>query len=73
LRARVSARAARGNDASEATLEVLDSQIGNDEVLTAGELRHAVPATGGSAAAERVFCDQLAQQLGQPVPVYVQT
>ncbi len=72
LRARVSARKARGNDASEATLPVLDAQTGNCEALTAGELRHAVAATSGKAAAERDFCAQLAQRLGRPVPVYVQ-
>jgi hypothetical protein len=72
LRARVSARAARGADASEATPTVLEAQIENREALTAGEMRHAVAATGGRAAAERVFCDQLAQRLGQPVPVYAE-
>jgi hypothetical protein len=71
LRARESARAARGGDASEATLAVLDAQIENCEVLTTGEMRHAVPAAHGTAATERAFCDQLAQRLNQPVPAYV--
>jgi aminoglycoside phosphotransferase family enzyme/predicted kinase len=71
LRARVSARAARGGDASEATLKVLEAQIENCEALTVGEMRHAVLATSGTAAAERALCDELAQRLRQPVPVQV--
>ena len=72
LRARVSARVARGGDASEATLKVLEAQIENCEALTVGEMHHAVPATDGTAAAERTFCDQLAQRLQQPVPIHIQ-
>ncbi len=69
LRARVSARAARGGDASEATLAVLEAQIENCEALTDGEMRYAVPATNGTAAAECAFCDEVAQRVGQPVSV----
>jgi uncharacterized protein len=45
LRARVAARAARGTDASEATVPVLEAQIAICEALTADEMRHAVATT----------------------------
>ena len=41
LRQRVAARTQRGNDASEATLTVLDAQLANQHPLSADELKHA--------------------------------
>ena len=65
LRARVAARAAQGGDASEADLEVLETQIAAHEALTADELSLAVTADipGDSAASARALCDALAQRL----------
>ena len=45
LRARVAARTARGTDASEATVPVVEAQIASCEALTADEMRHTVAIT----------------------------
>ncbi len=66
LRARVSARAQRGDDASEATLQVLDAQVENCEALTAGELRHAVPATGGARFASAPYAMRWRKECANP-------
>jgi predicted kinase len=63
LRARVEERAARADDASEATLQVLQRQLDNGEPLTRAEFRHAVLATSGSAPVAHAVCDALAEQL----------
>jgi hypothetical protein len=65
LRARVTARAARGGDASEAELAVLETQIATHETLTADELSLTIAADvgGDPAASARAFCDALAQRL----------
>ena len=67
LRARVAARDARGNDASEATIKVLDAQSENCETLAVDEMRHTITAAG-DAAAERNLCDQLARKIRCPPP-----
>ena len=67
LLARVEARAARGNDASEATVAVLEAQIASCEALTTDEMHCAVTATGEPAAAIGALCDQLARRLPQLV------
>lgn len=64
LRARIAARAARGNDASEATLPVLDMQIASREPLTADEMPFVIDARGSEAAAGRALCDALMQRVG---------
>ena len=63
LRARVAARAARGDDASEATVAVLEAQIANCDALTAEEIGYAVTATGEPAAAALKLCDRLVQRM----------
>ncbi len=50
LRARVAARAARADDASEAGLEVLERQVGTREPLTPAEMTSAVAVDGTRAA-----------------------
>ena len=64
LRARVAARAARENDASEATLPVLDMQIANREPLTADEMPFVIDVRSSEAAAARALCDALMQRVG---------
>ena len=68
LRARVAARAAQGDNASEATLQVLEAQIATHEPLSADELACAVTVDAhlNVAAAARTLCDRLAQKLQQP-------
>ncbi|WP_439890790.1 AAA family ATPase [Ralstonia sp. 25C] len=44
LQARITARARRGTDASEADLAVLDGQISSQQPLSDDELRHVIPA-----------------------------
>ena len=65
LRARVAARAARGGDASEAELAVLETQLATHEALTADELSLAVAVDvrGDSTAGARALYDALAQRL----------
>jgi len=65
LRARVTARAARGDDASEATLPVLQAQLKYCEALTDDELHFATQARSGDEAAAQLFCENLAQRLRQ--------
>lgn len=69
LRARVAARAARGNDASDATLEVLEAQLATCEALTDAEMRHAVHVAGGTAAAYRAVHEEIARRLHLSIPV----
>jgi len=66
LRNRLATRAAGGTDASDATLQVLEAQIRNAEVLTGEELRDTVIATGSTAAAQRTLWDELAKRIAGP-------
>ncbi len=54
LRERVSARAARGGDASEATPEVLQRQMAADEPLTVSEQEHVIRCPMEGAEADSV-------------------
>jgi hypothetical protein len=58
LRARVQKRARMGNDASEASLAVLDHQLSTQQVLTLEERAHALSIdTGGRRSAEACIAD----------------
>ena len=63
LRSRIAARAAQGNDASEATLPVLQLQMANCEPLTPVEKRSAIEAASGMAGAGRHLYEKLTQAL----------
>ena len=63
LNARITARAAQNNDASEATLPVLDMQIASREPLTADEMPFVIQADSGDATGGRALCDALVQRL----------
>ena len=65
LRARVAARAARGDDASEATVAVLEAQIGNCDALTAEEMGQAFTITAEPPAATHALTDQLTRRFPQ--------
>ena len=66
LRARIVARAAQNNDASEATLVVLENQIAGHEPLSADELEYAisVDTKGDVAKSAAALCAELAHRLG---------
>ena len=67
LQTRVEARAAPGDNASDATLDVLKAQRAAREPLAADELRCAVTIDAGLdiTSAARSLCDALAQKLRQ--------
>ena len=62
LRARLTARAASGTDASDATLQVLEAQIRGGDELTGEELNDTIIAAD-DATAKRTLCDELAKRI----------
>lgn len=65
LHARLAARAVQNSDASDATLAVLESQIANEEPLSAGELEFAITVRADDDAANNAaaLCAELTQKM----------
>ena len=56
---------ARGDDASEATVAVLEAQIGNCDALTAEEMHYAFTTAAQPAAAAHALLDQFTKRFPQ--------
>ena len=65
LRKRVAARAARKNDASEATVAVMEQQVVSQEPLTAGELHAAIIVDTGGAPRVQELVQALKQRINR--------
>jgi predicted kinase len=69
MRDRLTARAAGGTDASDATLQVLEAQIRSGDALTGEELLDTVIASDENTPAQGFIGTELARRLRQPLTV----